>query len=210
MRRLPPTGESQVGSEPSDRQSARSLRSSFYPLSDTSRRLRLSSDRRQSRLLSLNLPRRRSGQLRHLPPAPKWRYVKPSGFESAGAEQMEISDVRNLGEVDTSLPFALSPDQRLFASFAPEGRERRRLEVRDLETLDLVTQTNLQQVPAALAWSPAGDRIDSCRPRESRDAMGVISVKTGNVVTFPQPVGSRRAARPACVVESRGGVSPRN
>jgi hypothetical protein len=100
---------------------------------------------------------------------------------------MVVSEIRNLGEIDPLLPFALSPDERQFASFRRTGSFT--LEIRDLDSAELVTHIDLTQAPSALAWSPDGTRIIVSTEGERR--LGVIYVGRGNVVTLPQPAGTR-------------------
>ena len=119
-------------------------------------------------------------------PPPKWRYRKPAEFDSADASQVAVSDSRTF-EIDGSLPLSLSRDETRLAYFRRTPNTT--LEIRDLDTLDVLQSFPLRGTPSALSWSPDGTGILVVCQAETKSVQ--IFNSTGRVWVLPQPVNDR-------------------
>ena len=122
------------------------------------------------------------------PPPPKWRYEKPAGFENAVAANIAIAARRDLGEVASQLPVAISPDGLRFA-FCHSGQPARIL-VTDLETLDVIASVSAPETPATFAWSPDSKMLLIAGEGENR-RLQVFDVATTRLLSLPQPRDKR-------------------
>ena len=122
------------------------------------------------------------------PPAPKWRYERPVDFDTAEAGQIFISDRRILGEAESSLPVALSPDGRRFAYYRRGASLA--LEICDLETLDVVKHIEGVAEPSNIAWSPDSKMLLFVIGGEAR-RLEVLDTDAGRFMRLPQPKNQR-------------------
>lgn len=123
-----------------------------------------------------------------VPPAPKWHYEKPDSFDTAEAGRITVIDRRILGEIESAFPVALSPNGRLFACFRRE--ERLVLEVRDLDTFDVVARADGVEEPASLAWSPDGKMLLFSVESKVRHLF-VFDTASSRLMLLPQPKNAR-------------------
>ena len=119
-------------------------------------------------------------------PAPKWRYEKPHGFDTAEADHFTITKRQDFGEVNGNAPIVLSPDELLLAYSAHTST----VEIRNLDTLDVIAHADTPQPPDHIAWSPDGKRLLFSIEGQMR-RLQVFDLASDRVISLPQPVDSR-------------------
>ena len=120
------------------------------------------------------------------PAPPKWRYEKPVAFDTAEAGRIVVKEERNLGEVETQMPVAISPDGLRFAYFRNDGG--RRIQVTELETLDVIASTQMAATPKTMAWSPDSKML--LITTEDRGIL-VFDATNSRLLSLPLPRGAR-------------------
>lgn len=121
-----------------------------------------------------------------VPAPPKWRYEKPVGFDAAEAGRISLKEWRNLGEVASQFPVAMSPNGLRFAYFRHEGGMQ--IQVTDLETLDVIASTQMTATPRTMAWSPDSKML--LITTEDRGLV-VFAVTSSRLIPLPLPRGAR-------------------
>ena len=123
------------------------------------------------------------------PPPPKWSYRKSEFFDKAEAQNIDISDRRQLGEIVAELPVAMAPDGRNFAVCVRRDNSTS-VEIRDLETLDTVGRFTPAADPTAFAWSPDSRRLFFVSEQRSR-RIAVFDPAENRLYPLPQPKDAR-------------------
>lgn len=119
------------------------------------------------------------------PPPPKWSYRKSEFFDTAEAQNIDLSDRRMLGEIAADLPVALAPDGRNFA-FCVHRDNAVSVEIRDLETLDTVGRFSPGADPTSFAWSPDSRRLFFVSEQRGR-RIAVFDPAENRLYPLPQP-----------------------
>lgn len=117
------------------------------------------------------------------PQPPQWRYEKPAGFERLSASQVGVVATREIPDILTPAPLALSPSGDRLACFSAAGQY---LKVVDLNTLGIVATMPFGRLPKHLAWSPDSQRL--LYVLEGPAELGVVDIesKTRNLLPVPK------------------------
>ena len=98
---------------------------------------------------------------------------------------MAIINSRNFDGADGRLPVALSPNEKHFAYC--KSSPRFALEIRELDSLEIVARVELPQEPTTVAWSPDGRMLLLASEGGGR-RLQVFDMRNSRLIPLPQPV----------------------